>query len=184
MTGLTPKKLSLPLAIVLLCAIPFLIARTASAPVTGTPILEIHAAPLTDYLASGTGVQDLLPRHEQRGVHLDGSLRAASTFPMHLNGNPFGSPWNANQVLSDISLATGTYAPLEIDLSIPADGARWVIGRTYNARQDDGGNHHDASSAQGWNWAQSSQPEIVLYEHASDDAEDIIYLIYGADRFV
>ena len=77
MTGLTPKKLSLPLAIVLLCAIPFLIARTAAVPVTGTPILEVHNGSLTTMLVGPTNVQDVAPLVQQRGVGIDGSLRAA-----------------------------------------------------------------------------------------------------------
>ena len=62
---------------------PPTIARPSSPPALppgGDPILEVFNDSLTTYLASGaTSVQDVRPLALQRGVNLDGSLRAAST---------------------------------------------------------------------------------------------------------
>ena len=53
-------------------------------------ILEIHSDSLTAYKPTGnTLVQDVRPLHSQRGVTIDGSLRAEAALPMALEGNPF-----------------------------------------------------------------------------------------------
>ena len=172
--------ITLPTCASFALGLPLLLATPS---VTGVPILETSDGSLTSYLADATSVQGVSPRVEQRGAFLDGSLRARPSFPMHLAGNPLDSPWSSNQQIDGIHLATGAFTQAEVDLVLPSDGPRWVVGRTYNARQDDGA-HLDSNGYQGKNWFQSSQPEIVLYEHSSDDAEDMVYLVYGADRFV
>lgn len=80
--------------------------------------------------------------------------------------------------------ATGTVDLFEVDLSLPASGFSWTVGRTYNARQQtSGAAARDSNGYQGKNWFQVSQPEIVHYDGASD-SKDVVYLVYGADRFV
>jgi hypothetical protein len=129
-----------------------------------------------------TSVQDAAPLVAQRGVNVDGSRRSGGLFGAALAGNPYGESWNANASLGGgVLLHTGTYAPLEVDLTLPAQ-VPWMVGRTYNARQDDG-SHHDSDGPQGYNWFQISMPEIVLYEGATDDL-DVLYIVYGADRFI
>jgi YD repeat-containing protein len=149
-------------------------------------ILEIHDGSLTTYLPSGnTNIQGVRPLAAQRGVNIDGSLRAAPALPMQLAGNPFGEVWTGKQFLNDVRIDIGAYAPFDVDIALPSDGPRWVIGRTHNPRQENSSSTHiDSDGYQGKNWFQMSQPEILLYEHASDDAEDVVYLVYGADRFV
>ncbi|MEE9131413.1 MAG: RHS repeat domain-containing protein, partial [Phycisphaerales bacterium] len=153
------------------------------------PILEVYDASLTTYLYDvgdgSTLAQHVRPLMEQRGVNLDGSLRLGSTHPMSLQGNPFGEAWNANMMLSGVRLDTGTYVINDVDLALPSPGPSWVIGRSYNSRQEDeAGTHLDSNGYQGFNWFQSAQPEIVLFEHATDDDKDVIYLVYGADRYI
>jgi hypothetical protein len=104
---------------------------------------------------------------------------------MQLAGNPFGEVWTGKQFLNDVRIDIGAYAPFDVDIALPADGPRWVIGRTHNPVQENSSSAHiDSDGYQGKNWFQMSQPEILLYEHVSDDAEDVVYLVYGADRFV
>jgi hypothetical protein len=142
-----------------------------------------YSASLTTYLPTGkTKVQNVRPRAEQRGVNLDGSLRSAPGIPAALAGNPFESVWAGTASLEGVRLDTGTYNPFEIDISLPAPGHRWLVGRTYNARQDDSG-QFNSNGYQGKNWFQISQPELHLYDDA-DNAKDVIYLVYGADRYV
>ena len=148
----------------------------------GDQILETLDASLTDYKVGKTRVQDASPKVTQRGVNLDGSLRAGSTFKMAIAGNPFENVWRGEQALNGVRLDTGSYHPTDVDLSLPAPGFRWNIGRTYNARQDSGG-QYDSDGYQGRNWFQTSQPEILLYDDAQSAADDILYLVYGADRF-
>jgi YD repeat-containing protein len=114
------------------------------------------------------------------GVNLDGSLRSAPGIPAALAGNPFESVWAGTASLEGVRLDTGTYNPFEIDISLPAPGHRWLVGRTYNARQDDSG-QFNSNGYQGKNWFQVSQPELHLYDDA-DNAKDVIYLVYGADQ--
>ncbi|MCH8314975.1 MAG: RHS repeat protein, partial [Planctomycetes bacterium] len=157
-------------------------------------VLDLYSTSLTTYLYDGndgaggdpgtTIAQEVRPLAEQRGVNLDGSLRLGSTHPMSLQGNPFGEAWNANMMLSGVRLDTGTYVINDVDIALPSPGPSWVIGRSYNARQeDDQGTRYDSNGYQGYNWFQSAHPEIVLFEGATDDL-DVIYLVYGADRYI
>jgi RHS repeat-associated protein len=149
-----------------------------------TQILETYGTTLTTYQpTSGTTCQGAYPmaHAEQRGVNFDGTLRSPSPFGWSVAGNPFGDVQGSAR-LGALQLGTGTYAPTEIDWSGPNPGqARWVIGRTFNQRQQSTSN-----GPQGKNWFQSSQPEIVLYQPplAPDTSTDVLYLVYGADRYL
>ncbi len=145
-------------------------------------ILETHADTLTTYRAPKTIVQDVRPRHEQRGLNLEGSERKRSGPGMALAGNPFENAFSGQTDLNDVQLDTGTWSPTTVDLALPGPNFTWTIGRTFNARQEDSG-HHDSDGYQGVNWFQVSQPEIVLYDHPTDNTKDVLYLVYGADRY-
>ncbi len=153
-----------------------------SAQATQSQLLETHADSLTTYRAARTLTQDVRPRPEQRGLNLDGSVRKGSSLSMSLAANPFEQAFSGQTELSEIRLDTGTWSPTMIDLALPAPGFRWIVGRSYNARQDDSG-AFDGEGPQGRNWVQLSQPEIVLYDHPSDNTKDVLYLVYGADRY-
>jgi len=150
-------------------------------------ILEVYNDSLITYLPSAaSAVQDIRPLANQRGVNLDGSLRAGSTLGLHLHGNPLGgggAAWSAHQRMSGVRLDIGTYDASGVDLALPAE-VPWVIGRSYNARQLTSGNAARHSSGyQGEDWFQASQPEIVYFTGATGD-KDVVYLIYGADRYI
>lgn len=110
----------------------------------GDDILNLYDAQLVTYQASPTGVQDLAPRAGQRGVHLDGSGRAGGLMggvvPGH-SGSDLG--FNSKRMLGGyVDLFNGAVQVTDVDLAFPADpGGGWVIGRTYNTRQDDSGHH-------------------------------------------
>jgi len=162
-----------------------LVHSTATLIAAGDEPLDIYNDSLTTYLVTtATTVQDVYPLAEQRGVNIDGSLRVGSAVPMSMAANPFGESWNSTQMLSSIRLDTGTYVINDVDLALPSVGAPWVIGRSYNARQHNGTNYVNSDGAQGKNWSQLSQPEIMLYDHPTDAAKDVLYLVYGADRYI
>ncbi|UYV13452.1 MAG: hypothetical protein NCW75_04005 [Phycisphaera sp.] len=146
-------------------------------------VLNLYDAQLVTYQASPTSVQDLAPRAGQRGVHLDGSMRAGGlmggVIPGH-SGSDLG--FNSKRTLGGyVDLFNGAVQVTDVDLAFPADpGGGWVIGRTYNTRQDDSG-HHVSQGPQGNNWAMAN-PEISLFEGATDDL-DVLYLVAGADRY-
>ncbi len=151
----------------------------------GAQILESYSASLTTYLYAGnTDVQGVRPRHDQRGVHLDGSARSGAFFGWAFAGNPFESGAGGAR-LGDIRLDIGAYSPSFVDIALPASpGGAWVVGRTYNGLQETSSPAHlDSDGYQGKNWFQSSQPEIRLFEGASDDL-DVVYIVYGADRYL
>src|SRR6185436_4983721 len=150
---------------------------------TTDPILEIHTDGLTTYRYTGnTPIQAIRPMAGQRGVNLDGSYRAAPSQRMAIQGNPFEDVWGAFRV-NDMRLDLGTYQAQDVDIALPATGFSWVIGRTYNARQEDsGGAQRDSNGYQGYNWFQNSQPEIRFYD-TIPDSKDKVYLTYGADRW-
>jgi RHS repeat-associated protein len=159
-----------------------------TAPARADQILQTSSDSLTTYKYSGnTRVQGVRPRAEQRGVGFDGAQRAGGSLPWALAGNPFESA-QAGETLGSLRLATGAYAPTEIDLALPAQ-VSWIVGRTFNSRQAaSGGAHLDSDGYQGRNWFQISQPEIRLYDAdgnaGTKQAADLIYLVYGADRYV
>jgi hypothetical protein len=159
-----------------------LVAAAIAGLVAADQILQAYSATLTTYLAAKTLVQGVKPRPEQRGVNLDGSLRKGSTHPIALAGNPFESAWRGSAELNNVRLDTGTWSPTQIDISLPAI-VPWVIGRSYNARQDDSG-LFNSDGMNGANWFQCSAPEIKLYVDAGNHANDVLYCAYRADAYV
>ncbi|MCC6285056.1 MAG: hypothetical protein IT439_07095 [Phycisphaerales bacterium] len=159
-----------------------------AAPASADQILQTSGDSLTTYKYAGnTRVQGVRPRAEQRGVGLDGAQRAGGSLPWALAGNPFESV-QAGESLGSLRLAAGAYSSTEIDLTLPAQ-VPWVVGRTFNARQETiTPSHLDSDGYQGRNWFQISQPEIRLYDAdsnpATKQAADLVYLVYGADRYV
>lgn len=152
------------------------------------PILQINSDSLTTFMpSSASAVQDVRPHAVQRGVGIDGTLQALSGFPWAFAANPFeATPVDAS--LNEIRLASGAYTGLEVDLTLPAQ-VPWVIGRSFNARQETSGSaHRDSDGYQGRNWFQFSQPELLFYDADSNggtkEAEDLVYLVYGADRYL
>ncbi len=172
-------------------------------------ILKIHNDSLTTYKASAkSNIQDVRPLVDQRGVRIDGSGIARQVAllqgeqPAPLQGEPpltecdddsgpppvpVGPPGSGGGLvgrsLERIDLFTGALRINDVDLSLSA-AVPWVIGRSYNSRQKDSGGSYFASTGyQGKNWFQSSQPELVFYDSATD-SQDLIYLVYGADRFI
>ena len=160
----------------------------ASVAVASDPILEIHDSSLTSYLpSSASSVQDIRPMVGQRGMGIDGAMRAGPSFPMAIAGNPFGGEWTSAATNNGIRLDTGHYVVQETDIALPAY-VPWIVGRSYNAMQETSGSAHRTSDGyQGKNWFQNSQPELVRYRVngalGADDDNDLIYLVYGADRF-
>lgn len=132
-------------------------------------------------LSAVTPVQDVLPHVLHRGVNLDGSGRAGSAFGWSLNANSIGGGTVGGRTLNAVDLVTGSPSVSAIDLSLPARQP-WVVGRSFSSRQDLSG-HHNSDGYQGRNWFQLSQPELVFEDEVAD-ADDLIYLVYGADRYI
>ncbi len=145
-------------------------------------LLKQHDASVTAYLAGTTSEQNVQPLHLQRGAFMDGTRRASGFFGWMVNAQPFGEAFNGHVSMNGLSLVTGAYDAAAVDLTLPAKQP-WVIGRSYNAVQNDG-SHHDSNGYQGVNWFQSSQPELVFYDDVSSSDDDMVYLVYGADRFI
>ena len=82
-----------------------------------------------------------------------------------------------------VSLKIGTANVGTTNISLPSSGLRWIVGISYNARQDDGSSHVTSDGPQGKDWFQNSMPEIRKFAGATAD-KDIIYLFYAADRFL
>ncbi|MHC5024161.1 MAG: RHS repeat protein, partial [Planctomycetota bacterium] len=174
-----------------LAASALLLAASSTTPVRADEeILHAFDPSLTTFLApvSSAG-QDARPRAAQRGVGLDGSLRHPAPWPVARAGQPLAEAWGEAGFLADVRLDCGTWSDLAIDLALPAPGFRWVIGRTYNARQQDAdGTYRLADGPQGRGWFQVSQPELLLYDDDDDpntyEPGDVLYLLYGADRYI
>lgn len=162
---------------------PLVLSRFgAPLPVNARGIGEVHSGTLTTMqVLTNAPVQDTRPRLLNRGTQLDGMMRAAPAERMVIHADPFEDAWRA-PTIGGINLATGSYAVQDVDIALPAAGFTWVVGRSYNARQEASGSHMDSNGVQGKNWFQASQPSIVLYDPGGT-ANDVVYLMYGADRF-
>ncbi len=170
------------IAVIVGALTPFVLpARRARAVQASPPIrYESSDSLVSMKLTTATAVQDILPILFQRGVQLDGRLRAAPPQHVVVAANPFEDAWGAPTV-GGINLATGAFELEDVDIALPAS-VPWTIGRGYNARQENSGSHRDSDGPMGRNWAQSSQPEIRFYDDATN-SKDMVFLIYGADRF-
>jgi len=154
------------------------------APQSSTPILTFNQDCVDAFLADGALLgQKVCPVASQRGVGIDGTRRVSPLGFLALNANSFEGRWGAVG-FGGLSVGKGTFLAQEVDLALPAPGFSWTIGRSYNAIQERAGVHYDSNGPQGWNWFQTSQVGILLYEHASDPNRDIIYFLFGADRFL
>lgn len=170
------------------------VAMTAMSAVVGVArgdqILEIWNDSLTTYLpAAASSVQDAWPLHQQRGVNIDGSRRTWTALGWSVAGNPTNAggaeSWNGNLYMGDMRVDIGAYSPTDVDLSLPSNGFRWIIGRTYNGVQDNAG-HRDSDGPQGLNWWQLSQGELYYKDRGSGGvgSTDAVYILYGADRYI
>jgi hypothetical protein len=146
------------------------------------PVVMLNEHTLTDYRGAATGVQGVQPQVIQRGTRIDGTSRAGASFPWSLAGNP-SDPGGMGVSEVGVDLATGNAPIWDVHIALPAEGFRWIVGTSFSSAQQSGGSVLNSDGYQGKNWFQISQPEIVFYDHASDDTEDVIYLVYGADRF-
>src|SRR5262245_24570787 len=153
-------------------------------------ILDVQAASLTSYLpTSATAMQGVRPRIGQRGAQLDGALRKPTPWGLAIAGNPSAPSSTTSARIKNVDVGNGTAEIFDVDLSLPAKGIPWVVGRSFNARQvDSAGTHLDSGGYQGKNWLQTSNPELVLYDAdgntGTKQAGDFIYLVYGADRYL
>ncbi|CAN5831178.1 hypothetical protein BH11PLA1_BH11PLA1_01530 [soil metagenome] len=164
------------------------LANSAVASVTA-PILDPSGATLTSYAVSAQSLRQFVrPLPEQRGVDLDGALRASSPLDMAIAGDPAGGGVGAWRKVGDIDLATGAYSPTDVDMRFATLGPSGIIGRTYNHRQVFSAAHLDSNGLMGANWFQSAMPEIILYDAdanpATKGATDVLYIVYGADRYI
>jgi RHS repeat-associated protein len=166
-------------------AVAAALALVALATAARGQVLSNHTGSITTYMPSAASSgQDVRPQVNQRGVHIDGSLRAGAAQMVSIGANPFEPGSGTSRRLGDVDLATGSYGPMAVDLSLPAPGAaRWVVGRTFNhIQRTSGAALRTSDGPQGFNWFQMSQPEIVVHDPAGD-SDDAVYLVYGADRF-
>jgi len=159
------------------------IAAAAVSTPAQSQILSTHSDSLTSYLAGGTKVQGVQPQHLMRGVGIDGSTRQGPVFSMAIAGNPFENAWTGHEHQGSLRLDIGAWSPTEVDIALPANGFVWPVARSFSSVQKSGGSFVDSDGPMGRNWAMSGSPEIVFYNDA-DNAKDVIYLVYGADRFV
>ncbi|MFO0836553.1 MAG: RHS repeat-associated core domain-containing protein [Phycisphaerales bacterium] len=141
-------------------------------------ILVINSDTLTTYVGGATTRQGVLPLHTQRGVTIDGAGRAASVQPWALAGNPFEGRSGGQRMQGPVDLVSGNVTVTDVDLSLPSAGFSWTVGRSFNGVQAS-----NSTGLQGRNWFQMSQPEMV-FDDGATDADDVIYIVYGADRYL
>lgn len=128
-------------------------------------------------------VNNLIQSPIQRGTRLDGGIVRSGTAPLGLAANPASSSWNGNGFLGDVDLSSGFYSPSDVDMSLPAPGFSWTVGRSFTSKNDHA--TPDSDGPQGINWMQSSQVEIVyIPDTTPDPTKDVVRLIYGAAAFV
>jgi len=145
------------------------------------PLLHTTAASRHAFTPAGpTAAQDVRPVPAQRGVFIDGTVRQPAAHGWAMSANPLGEPWNRNAMLGEVHLATGAYAPTQVDLALPAV-VPWRVTRSLNGVQrDSSGSHRDGTGAfGGTNWYHDELPQIAF-----GDDDGVLYVVYGADRYI
>lgn len=159
----------------------------AAAPaVLSSAVLRISTDSLTDYLpTAGTAAQGLCLADEHRGVGMNGVPLLPAPHGLMMGANPIesGDSCSSSRVLNGVDLVTGVFTDTQVYMNLPTLGSAWSIGATYSSASS-------CSSAsdgyQGKNWATFSAPEVVYEDRgtAGPTAEDFLYIVYGADRYV
>lgn len=94
-----------------------------------------------------------------------------SAMGLAVQDNPFGVPGDHSPMVAGVDVQRGAFEPVIVDLSFPATGFPWVVGRSYSCQQVelDSGDyvHLDAEDYQGINWRQISQPRLRIAPPAS-----------------
>lgn len=149
------------------------------------PLLEMHDDTLTAYKPTlATSGQDVFPTASERATRIDGTRRAGAFLRWSTAANPFGEPASGRGVMKGgIDLHRGALVVQEVDIALPAE-LSWAMGRTYNARQHDGLAYHDSDGPMGMNWFNGAQPEIILHDDPVSAADDVLYIVFGSDRFL
>lgn len=140
-------------------------------------LLEVQSSTLTTgnvtTSAANAPAQPVQLSCLHRGAFLDGSVRrdwlcGAVVAPNGADPAPLG-----DAKLADVRLATGEYAPVEVDLALPSPGLSWVVGRSRTPLLSSAGVVHGAG------WYQLSQPQLVVGAN-----QDTMYLVYAGDAFL
>jgi RHS repeat-associated protein len=123
-----------------------------------------------------TGVaQPVSLKWRHRGVGLDGTWREPWAIAQ-LAANPGDPAALGDAGVGDVRLATGEYAPTEIDLHLPSHGPEWIIGRSRRPLSAAVGTVH------GRGWHQVSQAQIMAWDRTGSP-HDMVFLVYGGDRY-
>ncbi|MCB9609437.1 MAG: hypothetical protein H6716_22790 [Polyangiaceae bacterium] len=159
----------------------------AAAPaVLSSAVLRISTDSLTDYLpTAGTAAQDLCLADEHRGVGMNGVPLLPAPHGLMMGANPIesGGSCSSSRVLNGVDLVTGVFTDTQVYMNLPTLGSAWSIGATYSSASSCGS---ASDGYQGKNWATFSAPEVVYEDRgtAGPTAEDFLYIVYGADRYV
>ena len=143
------------------------------------PVLNNNAATMTAPNLSRTFRQDTLPLWWNRGTDLEGGIRFGGDVP----ASPGFNSGMGAATMGGIELASLGFAMSEVDMALPTNGPVVVIGRSFNHRQGSDSSVAASNGLQGYNWFQSAMPEIVVYAGGGAN-DDIVYLVYGANRFM
>ena len=143
------------------------------------PVLNNNTAHMTVTSLSRTAKQDALPLWWNRGADLEGGIRFGGDVP----ASPGFNSGMGAATMGGIELASLGFAMSEVDMALPTNGPSVVIGRSFNHRHEDDAKVSWSNGLQGYNWFQSAMPEIVVYAGGGAN-DDIVYLVYGANRFM
>ena len=152
-----------------------LVAQSAHA----DPVLNNNAAHMTATNLSRSAKQDVLPLWWNRGTDLEGGIRFGGDVP----ASPGFNSGMGAATMGGIELASLGFSMSEVDMALPTNGPSVVIGRSFNHRHEDDAKVSWSNGLQGYNWFQSAMPEIVVYAGGGAN-DDIVYLVYGANRFM
>ncbi|MDP1662697.1 MAG: hypothetical protein Q8L55_12355 [Phycisphaerales bacterium] len=144
------------------------------------PVLNNDASLMTVTHMTRTARQDCLPLWWNRGADLEGGIRFGGDVP----ASPGFSSGMGAATMGGIELASLGFAMSEVDMALPTNGPAVVIGRSFNHRQGADTSVAASNGLQGYNWFQTAMPEVELWTGGGSNADDVLYLVYGANRFM
>ncbi|MFN9312605.1 MAG: hypothetical protein ACK5WB_02580, partial [Phycisphaerales bacterium] len=129
-------------------------------------------------------LQRVRPAVTDRGVTLDGAGVRGSVWGWELGADPLAIGLDERRNFGGVDLVTGRYGWSTVSIALPAK-MPWAVGFAYSGSSTP--TETAPAGPVGRHWFQLERPELVrsFVDDASErSAGDVLYLIYGPDRFV
>lgn len=129
---------------------------------------QLTGCPQGSGFASASGNQQRVsPLANQAGTRIDGVEIDPMPFAP-FSSNEYDERCLMSRMMGDIDLMNGAYTPHVADIRLSSPVGLYVIARSYNPVQRNGGSRHVSDGLQGNNWFQTGLPYIAELSPCGD----------------